>query len=288
MPFIPPAGADPEVVKATLTGDSSVFPLTFAEVLAPLAARGEKPPKILATNVEGDYFRRRLSLLRTGATGTAEAPLPEAVRVWDIAGGTHGIIYSEGCDMPRANLDWHPLLRAGLTRLTRWVSASEPPPATRLIALVPSQPFPYLAPAPADLRSATMMVPRRDADGNAEGGVRLPQVAVPLGTFGGWNAPLETTCGDMSGYFHPFPRTRFQRLMTGDTRASLEERYGTPDEYMRRVTAAAQTLVANAYLLDADAKAIVEKAGAARPLFPQPKNRRSHEAPPQGRRVSCQ
>jgi Alpha/beta hydrolase domain len=269
MPYIPPAGADPEVVRLTLVGDQSVFPFTFQDVLAPLAERGEKPPRILATNVAGDYYRRRLSLLRTGPEGSLEdVALPDSVRIWDIAGASHGIIYRDDCDLPRANVDWHPLLRAALVRLTRWVREGTPPPPTRLIPLEPSEPLPYLNPPPSDQPRAKLLVPRRDDDGNAVGGVRLPAVAVPLGTFGGWNAPLENDCGDQSNFYYPFARTRWQRLMTSDGRPSLEERYGTADAYLEKFRAAATDLVSEGYLLEEDARGLIERSAKARESFP--------------------
>ena len=271
MPFIPPSGVSAETINLTITGDSSVYPFTYREVLAPLAARGETAPKIIATNVEADYFRRRLSLVRTGGSGTADQPIPDSVRVWDIAGGSHANVLTQDCEMPRANLDWHPLLRAALTRLTRWVVANEPPPPTRLMTIGPSQPAAYLLPAPKDYPEARLLVPKRDADGNGEGGVRLPSVAVPLQTWGAWNAPLENNCGDMSGFAHPFPRTAYQRQMIGDPRASLAERYSSPADYVTRFTAAAERLFAEGYLLDRDAQAMIERAPQAATAVPEPK-----------------
>jgi len=271
MPFIPPGGVSADTINLTLTGDSSIYPFTYREVLAPLAARGETPPKIVATNVEADYFRRRLSLVRTGAAGTSDQPIPDSVRMWDVAGGSHGIILTQDCDMPRANLDWHPLLRAALARLTRWVIANEAPPQTRLMTLVPADPVPYLMPPPKDYPDAKLLAPKRDADGNGEGGVRLPSVAVPLQTWGAWNAPLENNCGDMSGFAHPFPRTRLQRMMVGDRRPSVEERYSSPADYVSRFTAAARGLVAEGYVLDEDAAAMIERARQASTVVPGPR-----------------
>jgi Alpha/beta hydrolase domain len=270
MPYIPPPGADPDVVRLTLVGDQSVFPFTFQDVVAPLAERGEKAPRILATNVAGDYYRRRLSLLRTGPEGSLEdVALPDSVRVWDIAGASHGIIYRDDCDMPRANVDWHPLLRAALVRLTRWVKEGAPPPPTRLIPLEATDPVPYLNPPPRDQPHARLLVPRRDDDGNSLGGVRVPSVAVPLGTFGGWNAPLDNDCGDQSNFYYPFARTRWQRLMTSDSRASLEERYGSADAYLEKFRAATMELVSEGYLLEDDARGLIERSAKARESFPE-------------------
>jgi hypothetical protein len=271
MPFIPPSGVSTETINLTLTGDSSVYPFTYREVLAPLAARGETAPKIIATNVEADYFRRRLSLVRTGASGATDQPIPDSVRLWDIAGGSHGIILTQDCEMPRANLDWHPVLRAALTRLTRWVVANEVPPATKTMTLGPSEPVPYLLPPPKDYTAARLLVPRRDGDGNGEGGIRLPSVAVSLQTWGAWNAPLENNCGDMSGFAHPFARTKFQRMMLADPRPSLAERYSSPSDYVSRFSAAAERLVAEGYLLDQDVPLMIDRARQASVVVPEPK-----------------
>ena len=271
MPFMPPPGAPPDVVRATLVGDSAVYPFTYQDVLAPLAARKETSPKILATNVEGDYYRRRLSLLRTGPSGTADIPLPDSVRVWDIAGGSHGIVLQNNCEMPRANLDWHPIMRAGLTGLVRWVQGGAPLPASRLMTIEPAAPAPFLSPAPPGQAKAVMQVPRRDADGNAEGGVRLPAIAVPIGTFGGWNAPLDNDCGDMSVFWRQFPRSNLQRLMTSDSRASVQERYGTAEEYLKRYRTAAEALVREGYVLQSDATDMEANVAArVKPLFQPP------------------
>jgi alpha/beta hydrolase family protein len=273
MPFIPPAGVSQETINLTITGDSSVYPFTYAEVLAPLAGRGETPPKIIATNVEADYFRRRLSLVRTGANGITEQPIPPSVRMWDVGGGSHGIIPMQDCDMPRSNLDWHPILRAALVRLTSWVVSNQAPPAMQLIPLMAGDPVPYLLPAPTkDYPNAKLMVPKRNADGNSEGGIRLPLVAVPLQTWGAWNAPLTNNCGDMAGFAYPFARTRFQRMMTNDPRPSLEERYPSRAAFMQKITAAVDELVRDGYLLRPDADAITENARKAAAAIPEPAN----------------
>ena len=101
-----------------------------------------------------------------------------------------------------------------------------------------------------------------DADGNEVAGVRLPSIAVPLGTYTGWNVYRAQTCElcDRDGSMIPFARTRREREAAGDPRASLEERYGTKDIYVARVEATAATLVADRLLLPADAEAYVKAA----------------------------
>jgi hypothetical protein len=101
-----------------------------------------------------------------------------------------------------------------------------------------------------------------DADGNEVAGVRLPPIAVPLGTYTGWNVYRAQPCElcDRDGSLIPFARTRTERTAAGDPRPSLEERYGSCENYVGRVEAAAAALVADRLLLPADAAAYVKAA----------------------------
>jgi hypothetical protein len=105
-------------------------------------------------------------------------------------------------------------------------------------------------------------VPKVTADGIDLPGVQLPDIAVPLGTYTGWNllktAPKDE-CSAM-GSFIPFAVTKEQRLMVGDPRLSLEERYGTHSRYVAAVEAAAERLVAARLLLPEDARTYIEVA----------------------------
>jgi alpha/beta hydrolase family protein len=116
-------------------------------------------------------------------------------------------------------------------------------------------------------------VPRVDADGNELGGVPTVQRDAPLGTYLGWN--ITAGPGDV-GYdgrpFHagqvcnyvggmvPFFKTKAQRLAAGDSRLSLEERYGTHAGYVKAVTAAANNAFNKGYLLAADRDALILQA----------------------------
>jgi len=101
-----------------------------------------------------------------------------------------------------------------------------------------------------------------DADGNEIAGIRLPPIAVPLGTYTGWNVyraqPAELA--DRDGSLIPFARTKEEREAARDPRLSLEERYGTREDYVSKVSAAAEALVAEGLLLPADADAYVKAA----------------------------
>jgi hypothetical protein len=110
------------------------------------------------------------------------------------------------------------------------------------------------------------MVPQVDADGNDLGGVKLPEVAVPLGTFTGWNlrAPGTGAASQMAsfvGSFIPFPRTKAERLRTRDSRLSIEERYADRADYMQRVSSVVDALVDQRFILDRDRTPVLERCG---------------------------
>jgi hypothetical protein len=110
------------------------------------------------------------------------------------------------------------------------------------------------------------IVPQVDSDGNDMGGIRLPEQAVPLGTYTDWAFRSEQTGAPetlmaMAGSYIPFAKTRGDREKNHDPRVSVEERYGTRAEYVRRVEEAAKKLAQERYLLQEDVAPIVEAAG---------------------------
>jgi hypothetical protein len=247
-------------------------PLTIGEIVAKVETRGEVPPKMLLVNSTTDYYSLRASLGRTGASGTADQPLPANVRMYDIAGGSHVIVpNAPTCTLPPGRLDWAPLSRALLLRLDAWVALNAEPPASVLTPLEPADGEPPALRAPAKLSSAVIQVPKRDADGNAIGGVRLPDIAVPIGTNGGQNQPPTFTCS-LVGTFSAFAATKAQREGTGDARPSIEERYRSRDDYVNRVRLAAQDLVARGFLLAEDAAVIIQAAASSNLFAPAQAN----------------
>ena len=77
-------------------------------------------------------------------------------------------------------------------------------------------------------------MPQVDAgDGNERAGILLPDIAVPFGTFTGWNlyaAPYpEGELADRDGMFLAFPETQFVRGR--DARRSIAQRYSGDDDY---------------------------------------------------------
>tara|TARA_Y100000588_G_scaffold380189_1_gene463659 strand:+ start:930 stop:1403 length:474 start_codon:yes stop_codon:yes gene_type:complete len=111
------------------------------------------------------------------------------------------------------------------------------------------------------------LVPTVDADGNETSGVASVLHQVPLGTYTGWNTIRQGFYkGEIrrnAGGYIPFARTRAERLVKGDPRPSLEERYGSHENYVAHVRVAAERLVKGRYLLQDDAERLINEAEAS-------------------------
>jgi hypothetical protein len=207
------------------------------------------------------------------------------------------------CQQPRNPLDDRgPVQRAMLVALERWLAEGVEPPPSRhprldeqtlvpleaVVAAFPKVPglnLPSRSYQPLRLdfgpRFLTegiaddvppqvgapfrALLPAVDVDGNEVAGIRLPEIAVPLGTYTGWNlraaaVGAETMLAPLDGMFLAFARTRAEREQTGDPRLSLEERYGNREHYLARVAEAALRLHKEGFLLDEDVVRIVDKA----------------------------
>ncbi|MBS0548252.1 MAG: hypothetical protein JSR24_10905 [Proteobacteria bacterium] len=238
-------------------------PYTIGEILAKTPKGKAGPPKIVMISSTTDFLSLRASMGRTGADGTAEQPLPENVRMYDIAGASHAVLLKSDCKLPRERLDWSPVSRATLLALDHWVSGNANPPPSRLMPLEPATGDPDVLAAPRTANGAIIQRPKRDADGNAMGGVRLPDVAVPLGTHAAQQDPKSFGCS-LAGAFLPFAATKQAREDAKDSRPSLAERYVNRDDYVNRVRIAARALQAEGFLLADDAAVIIAAAAATR------------------------
>ena len=93
----------------------------------------------------------------------------------------------------------------------------------------------------------------------------MPEISVPLATYTGWNlfnaeAGPTSLLSSMQGSYIPLPRTRADRERNKDPRMSIEERYQSRERYLALVTAAAQDLVKQRYLLEDDVDNVVKRA----------------------------
>ena len=199
-------------------------------------------------------------------------------------------------------LDYLPLLRAALINLDRWITEGvEPPPSrhprisdataverkevlatfARLPDFEPPDPqrLPFVRTVDmgGDEAAGIGRYPARegafypalvsavDGDGNETGGIRLPDITVPVGTHAGWN-PRDPVTGSpeqivaMNGLTLWFAPDEATRVARGDPRRSLAERYRDEADYGAKVRAAAVRLAAERYLLEEDVDRVVEAA----------------------------
>jgi hypothetical protein len=91
----------------------------------------------------------------------------------------------------------------------------------------------------------------RDADGNALGGVRLPQVEVPIATLSGEPGPTGGTICLLLGTTVPFTPER------------LAELYASPDDYLAAYEAATDAAIDQGFALAADRDQILADADPA-------------------------
>ncbi len=99
-------------------------------------------------------------------------------------------------------------------------------------------------------------VPKTDSDGNDIAGVRLPDVTVPLATYTGWAlraGPQANDGCEGSGQYIPFTKTKNERVISGDPRPSVEERYPSFGQYYSAVIRAIDGLVRDRLMLCEDA-----------------------------------
>jgi hypothetical protein len=121
---------------------------------------------------------------------------------------------------------------------------------------------------PPKVKSAfPMLVPQADADGNDVAGIRMPEIAVPLATYLGWNffndrSGPTSELASLTGSMIPFARTRAERERTKDPRPSIEERYRNRDQYLELIAKSANELAAKGYLMKEDIPRVVQQAAS--------------------------
>lgn len=289
FPFADMPQTDPE----TKTGDA---------LLARLGA--QRPKIVYTNSSAEYWWLRRAALQHTSLDGKTDLALPEHVRAHFFAGTQHTpSVFPPAADSgarAAANPNDHRwALRALLVALDRWVKDGTKPPPSALPSIgegtlvpfaqvkLPSVPGldrpsalseravrldygPRFGRGLADYEppregaALPILLPQVDADGNEIGGVRLPDVAVPLATFTGWNLRRPASGGHLlagpTGSFVPFARTRDDRMRRSDPRRAIQERYGNANVYLAKYREAALALIDKGYLLEDDLMAIMTDA----------------------------
>jgi hypothetical protein len=269
------------------------------------AGSPELLPKVFYTNSEYEYWGRAASLIHTTIDGTSDAPLMDNVRIYLLAAGQHGpgaFPPVQTIGQQRNNpLDYRWAMKALLLAMDRWTANGTAPPPSRyprvadgtLVApdrlRFPKVPGIVTSTAvhrayradygpkfvtdgivtvePPRIGTAfPILVPQADADGNGLAGVKMPELAVPLATYTGWNlfndrsGPTDAL-SSMQGSYIPLPRTSAERKRTNDPRLSIEERYRDKDQYLGLVGKAALELIDQGFLLAEDLAPVLRNAG---------------------------
>ena len=286
FPFTDLPQTDPDTGKAAGILDESI--------------RQQVVPKIFYTNSSYEYWGRTASLIHTSLDGETDAEIPENVRIYIFTGGQHGPgpfpPRRSQTLHPTSPVDYGWSMRALLRRLIGWVREGAPPPPSRYPrvadgSLVPVREVRF--PAIPDVRLPLthkgawridfgpsflskgqidreppgvgrpfgVRVPQVDSDGIDLGGIRLPEVAVPLATVTGWNPRAPATGApdqlvDFAGSYLLLPKTEGG----ADPRRAISQRYPTREHYLGLIAESALRLVREGYLLPEDLPALLERA----------------------------
>jgi hypothetical protein len=137
-------------------------------------------------------------------------------------------------------LSYTPAYRAAFGHFDTWLQGGPPPPPQARI----------------EFESADPPSIRRDRYGNALGGIRLPDLAVPTGEHrGNIDGDLHES---LPGYSRPF------------TAAELRQLYHSPETYLDQWRAALDRGVADGFILPEDTSAMKAVAAeTANTIFPQ-------------------
>jgi alpha/beta hydrolase family protein len=253
----------------------------------------ELRPKVIYTNTSTEYWGggRAAALTHTSLDGRADVKLPDNVRTYLLTGTQHtpgAFAAPLTGGQQRSNPNEYSFAhRALVVALERWVRDGTAPPASRYPRLadhtlvaqrdidfptLPGVRSPLTIPAGyrADLEGGTsralpFLVPQVDGDGNELSGIALPDVAVPLATYTGWNFrnPAIGQPGEilpLAGSYVPLAVTRAAREANHDPRPSIEERYGSRARYADIVEDRAEKLVDDGYMLKEDMEIVMARA----------------------------
>lgn len=260
-------------------------------------------PKIFFTNTAADYWGRGASFLHTDPESQKDVPPGPEVRVYAFAGTQHFVgqfpperVRTRSAENP-ADFRWS--LRALLLALHAWVDKGKEPPPSRYptIAageLVVTDRMPEEITLPGRIARQALDVwkldfgprfegagiidqePPRvgegfpalifqiDPDTNDLGGIHLPERAVPLATYTGWNFRAEETgaieeLADFRGSFVPLPWTAEAAKATGDTRVPVVKRYANQRAYRKSYEQATERLAKEGYLRREDVPDILKR-----------------------------
>jgi hypothetical protein len=183
-------------------------------------------------------FETQTDLIELGYA-PAQQPNTSRIRTWEVAGTSHADLYEIGgaasllgCTTPVNDGPQHYVVQAAFAAFAKWVVHGTPPPE----------------PPPFRLASTNPPTLALDSHGNVIGGVRTPDVDVPVSTLSG-AAPAGASeiCG-LFGSTTPF------------TPAELTSLYQTKSHYLALFTADLNQDIAGGYVLSADRASLLAQA----------------------------
>ena len=224
-------------------------PLTAAEILS----RPESDPFFVDITSYTEYYRLRGSVF-------ASAPLPPRARHYDFP-APHGpgnpefapfVFSGMGCN-GGVEIPLNPIQSGAYARALLVGLVDDADAFPRLGSGSTSGPRPSRRNTSTPCRKATLQVPRVDADAQPIGGVRFPDVELPLGRAEPVALPpcgassITDGCGNFGGW-KPF------------SAAEIAERYGSVDDYARRYAAILDGLLADGFVLPRDRDGLIVSA----------------------------
>lgn len=284
--------AQPSV--AQVNGFGNMAPFGATELLSRQRELGGVP-KTIFTNSATEYWTSGGALLHVDPVTGVDLPEDPDVRTYLLASTDHFGSSKLKEALPVANpvhrLDVTPVNRALLVALEDWVCEGVEPPRSKVprtsdgTAVARKEVLSVFShttgPDPSALPHARYidlgpdadrgigrwpvklgepyvdLVSAVDADGNEVAGIRLPAVAAPLASYTGWNPRR---------HIDELPDVLYERvgskLAFPPGRPSVTERYPSREDYIVAARTAAESLVADRFLLADEVEAIVQKAAA--------------------------
>jgi Alpha/beta hydrolase domain len=258
-------GAHPERVVAVGESQSAFYLTTFADAIQPLThafdgifihSRGGTAAALNNAPINPEQgqdvwirtdldvpvfmFETQTDLIELGYAG-AQQPNTDLIRTWEVAGTSHadaylvgGAIGLLGCTHPINDGPQHLVVQAAFAAFNAWVDHGTQPPSPPPFKLSRTDP-PALA---------------LDKLGNVIGGVRTPEVDVPVSTLSG-SAPkgVSVLCS-LFGSTTPFSASLLLSL------------YGTRADYVSKFTTSLDQAIAQGYILAADRSGQLAQAEA--------------------------
>lgn len=265
-----------------------------------------KIPKIMITNNTLEYWTRAASLIHTDVEGKTDAKVHDRVRIYMVNGAPHGNGSSRSRGMyehPGNTINHSPVLRALLVAMDEWVTQGIEPPESEYPRIdnnemlsstdhkmnfpkIPGLRHPgrNLKPprvnygdrfwtegifdvVPPEMGEPFQtLVPNFDENGNGIGGIRLPELTVPLATYQAFNPRRKEYgapeyLGRFAGSCWVFSSTKEERINSGDPRLSIEERYNSKEEYVNLINDVVEDLIEKRLMMPEDGEVYKRNAG---------------------------